>query len=277
VERARPALGTLVAVRVGDAPDQALAIEAAFVAVARVERLMGCHQPDTELSRLNGTAHVHAQAVDPWTFRVFRLALALWRRSAGAFDCTIGARHVAAGRLPSHGHEVAATAGSSADIELPEPNRIRFRRKLYVDLGGIAKGFAVDCAVAAMRRAGAASGVVNAGGDLRVFGAIAEPVHLRLPTGLVCLGEIRDAAVATSSTEDSPTPGLAILDARSGRRARANVISVFAGRCVLADALTKIVATRGARSGRLLAQYGAEAICWNPANSEWTRVGASAA
>ena len=237
---------------------------------------MGCHQPDTELSRLNRVGHLRALPVDPWTYRVFQLALAFWRISAGAFDCTIGARQAAAGRLPARGGDPGAAAGSSSDIDLSESSRVRYRGKLYVDLGGIAKGFAVDRAVDALRRAGATAGVVNAGGDLRAFGASAEPVHVRLERGLVSIGEIQNAAVATSCSESTPPPGLPILDGRSARRPVARLVSVFAAHCVVADALTKIVALRGARSAAALARCGAEALCREQASGRWSRIGARA-
>ena len=225
---------------------------------------MGCHDPATELSHLNGAAHRTATPVHPWTFEVFRLALALFRHSRGAFDCTVGGRHVAAGRLPARGSEIPAADASSADIELIGADCVRYRKKLHVDLGGIAKGFAVDRAVEALRSAGAAAGIVNAGGDLRAFGAAAEPVHVRLPSGrgLVEIGEIREAAVATSIVGEIPPLGLPILGKRSQRSPAESVVSVFAVNCALADALTKVVAVQGERSAATLARFGAEALRW---------------
>src|SRR5260221_10744187 len=278
MERARPLVGTMVSVPVGGAPAAAIAMEAAFSAVAKVERLMSCHDPESELSRLNRAAHLRALPVDPWTWRVFRLAVILGRRSAGAFDCTIGARQVAAGLLPAHGDDTPAEKGGSADIDLSQPYRIRYRRKLYVDLGGIAKGFAVDRAVDALRRAGAQSGVVNAGGDLRAFGAAAETVHVRMPGdgGLRAIGEIREAAVATSVSGEETPLDLPILDAASGCKPVARLVSLFASHCVLADALTKVVAVRGASSAPLLARCGAAALLCERSSGVWTHIGAQA-
>jgi len=68
-------------------------------------------------------------------------------------------------------------------------------------LDGIAKGFAVDRAVECLRDAGIEAGVVNAGGDLRVFGPAFEEVYVRppqRPAELLSLGSVREAAVATS-------------------------------------------------------------------------------
>lgn len=278
MERARPHLGTIVSVRVADAPDAARAIEAAFAAVAKVERLMSCHDAASELSRLNSAAHLSALPVDPWTWRVFQLAAKLGRASSGAFNCAIGARQLAAGFLPAHGAAALNMEASSADIDLSRRGRIGYRKRLYVDLGGIAKGFAVDRAVDALRRAGASSGVVNAGGDLRAFGPEAETVHVRMPGdgGLRAIGAIRDAAVATSIAGEESPLGPPILDGTSGQKPAARLVSVFAAGCVLADALTKVVAVRGEHCAGLLARRGAEALLFEQRSGSWRRFGARA-
>src|SRR3954468_15643086 len=80
-------------------------------------------------------------------------------------------------------------------------------------LDGIAKGFAVDRAIERLVEAGMDSGVVNAGGDLRVFGEDFESLHVRKaddPDRLVFVGEIRDLAVATSAS-------IGVIDPRGGR------------------------------------------------------------
>ena len=55
----------------------------------------------------------------------------------------------------------------------------KLRDDVCFDLGGIGKGYAVDCAVQALRAQGCAAGWVNAGGDLRAFGAVELPIALR--------------------------------------------------------------------------------------------------
>jgi thiamine biosynthesis lipoprotein len=117
--------------------------------------------------------------------------------------------------------------------------------------------------------------VVNAGGDLRVFGEHAEPVHLRLPGGgLMGIGEIAGGALATSSAEIHPPLGLPLLDGRGGRPRGAQVASVFAASCALADGLTKAVAALGAHCVPLLVAYGAQALCLDPAG-QWRRWGSA--
>jgi len=133
---------------------------------------------------------------------------------------------------------------------------------MALDLGGIAKGYAVDHAVARLRASGAAAGLVNAGGDLRVFGQRAWiPIRIRHsadPAMAAALFEVQDAAVATSG-DYFRREGL--FDPRS-RRARAygGSITVVAPSCTLADALTKIVALTPAGVSWLLAAHGAQAF-----------------
>jgi len=122
---------------------------------------------------------------------------------------------------------------------------VSLRRALRLDLGGIAKGFAVDCAVAALREAGATSGSVNAGGDLRLFGDASETVRVRLPSSpLACvpLGRASNVAFATSAGYFSNE----VLDARTQKPLCGDSsITVRAPSCMVADALTKAVAALG--------------------------------
>ena len=91
--------------------------------------------------------------------------------------------------------------GSWRDIILEDTGHVRFRRPLLIDFGGIAKGFAVDRAVEILKRKRVMAGIVNAGGDLRVFGSASQLVHLRHPkqpnraAGAV---RLRERAIATS-------------------------------------------------------------------------------
>src|SRR4029078_3507060 len=73
---------------------------------------------------------------------------------------------------------------------------------LSLDLGGLAKGFAVDRAVEALQLDGVSSAVVNAGGDVRVFGARSSTIHVRHPSCPQTLAhtiQLHRAALATSS------------------------------------------------------------------------------
>src|SRR6185437_4015312 len=120
-------------------------------------------------------------AVDPRTAAVLQAAQAAAEESDYAFDCTVGTELVAAGLLP-------AVAGAESDASAHQGPRWRIAgntvHKLapcLLDLGGIAKGYAVDRAIAMLLQHGCTEAVVNAGGDLRCHGSEPMIVHLRAP------------------------------------------------------------------------------------------------
>jgi thiamine biosynthesis lipoprotein len=179
------------------------------------------------------------------------------------FDVTVAPVLIAEGLLPA----VAAgdADGSHSDVELLPMCRVLLRRPMLLDLGGIAKGFAVDQAIRALRRAGCSEGLVNAGGDLRRFGAQRELIHLRTPRGAIPLAELGSGALATSNPYRTQPGHLAqpiggIVDPRRKRLWQGrNSVSVAARSCMLADALTKVAALAGPACEPLLARFGARA------------------
>jgi thiamine biosynthesis lipoprotein len=281
VERARPLLGTTVAIRVEGVDDATAhrAIDAAFDAVADVHRLMSFHEPDSDLSRLHRARHgVRVQLAAP-TAEVLREALRLAALSEGAFDVSVGARLVAWGLLPRPAEARAPAEDANwRHIHLDDQDGVRLERPLWIDLGGIAKGYAVDRAAQALRAHGIAHGCVNAGGDLRTLGD--GPHRVAIDTGqdeeLRPVLELGEAAVATShgrgwqGASDGPH-----VDPRTGTAAgRGDCVSVVAARCMHADALTKIVLALGPSSAELLQHYEATAYLQD-ARGGWTTLGAA--
>ncbi|SRR5579871_1328715 len=263
LRRARPLLGTLVEVAAaGPTARLPAATDAAFEAIATVGRLMSYHDPASELSRLNREAAQRPVAVSAPTRAVLEAALRLAAASAGAFDPCVAPALVRLGFLPGAA-DARAAAGWRA-IELLPGSRVRFHAPLALDLGGIAKGYAVDAACAALEREGVRDYLVNAGGDLRI-GAGVRDVHVRHPAEprrLVPFGRLAGAALATSAryfaTDESGAHP--IIEPASGRPAAyAGSISVLAPSCLLADALTKVVAVQGGRAAAVLAAHGARA------------------
>lgn len=267
--RARPLLGTFVEITGAhrSAARRDAGIDAAFAAVERVQELMSFHDPASELSRLNRRAAKRAVTVDPWTFEVLETAARLHTATGGAFDITIAPWLVELGYLP--GTPARRAEGTAADIELRAGRRVRFRRPLQIDLGGIAKGFAVDQAVAALRAHGITRGCVNAGGDLRVFGRRAQVVHVRHPAApgeLLPLAALRNEAMATSAVYFSRKKHhrrwvSPFIDPKTGRACAGEVsVSVRAATCLLADALTKVLVIQGAAARSVLKEFAASAL-----------------
>ena len=271
VRRARPLLGTLVEIRT-TAPNAACAaqaVHAAFAAIERVQALMSFHDPSSDVSRLNLGAAGRSMHIHPWTYRVLRCAQALHAATHGIFDIATAPALVRGGWLPRNAAPLPRSGGSTADITLGSGHRVCFRRPLLIDLGGIAKGFAVDRAVAALRRHGAVAGSINAGGDLRVFGPAGEPVHVRRPESpgrfhpLACL---YNSAFATSAPYFAARPIYGrlcapVIDPRNGMPTRqSRSVSVQARTCLLADALCKVVwLARADEIAAILHRYRAKA------------------
>jgi thiamine biosynthesis lipoprotein len=245
------------------------AVGAAFAAMGRVHRLMSFHEPYSDVGRVNRLAHRVAVRVHPWTWNVLEAAQRLSHWTAGAFDITIGGELVRLGYLPSSGPIQLDPRACWRDVRLLPGRRVRFARRLLIDLGGIAKGFAVDCAVDCLRARGASAGLVNAGGDLRAFGSVAWRVHVRHPANpgrLVPFADIAHGALATSAGYFARRiqRGKAVTPVIDGvRRAATNATfsaSVSASNCMLADALTKLVLLWGPRAHGLVRRLGGHAF-----------------
>lgn len=270
----RPAMGTLVEVRAnGPEGKVQAAVEAALRVVERVDRLMSFHDPDSDLSRLNREAALAPQAVHSWTFDVLRRTLRISAASGGSFDATVGPLLVNEGLLPgpaggSHRH------GDWKHVVLLPGGRVRFGRPLQLDLGGIAKGYAIDRAIHVLREGGCVGGMVNAGGDLRRFGPGAEPVHLRRHDSLVKVAELRHGAIATSAPLATHEGRIAqplgsIFDPRDGAPWKGGgAVMVAAPTCTVADALTKVAALTGPACEPLLARFGARGHWDNEASDK---------
>ncbi len=282
--RARPLLGTRVDIRVED-PDESAAnaaIERGFRAIADVHRLMSFHETTSDVSRLNRTAALEPVAVDPRTLEVLQRARDFSERSDGAFDITTASRLVAWGFLPKpDGAPMPAQKASWQDVMIEDENHVRFRQPLWIDLGGIAKGFAVDQAIAAIGARTDIQVYVNAGGDLRVAGPHVEAVRLRsvIEMDAVPVVEIEDGALASSSGREHlrDRGGSRVgphIDGRSGASVGAdNFVSVAAADCLTADALTKVVLATGALAEPVLGHFGAIAYFYG-LGAGWVTLGA---
>ena len=266
--RAQALLGTLVDIEV-QAPagvaEPALAL--AFRRVAEVHAAMSFHEAGSDLRRIARASAGAVLHVAPDTHAVLALALRLEADSDGAFNPCCAAALVERGLLPRPDDAQPSAAASLAEgIELLDDAQLRLRRPVWIDLGGIAKGHAVDVAVQALRDAGVEAGVVNAGGDLRSFGPQPLTVQLRDPRqpGLARpVAEIGDMACATSAwLLAQPERRAAHLVGQGVEDNPPMSVTVFAPCCAVADALTKVVWLRGAEAAPLLRAWRAQALLW---------------
>ena len=286
VRRCRPLLGTFVEISATHTStlEAHRVIDAAFDEVALVHRRMSFHDPDSDVSRVNQKALDHAVVVHSATFEVLRWARSIAESSDGCFDVTVADELVRRGMLPrpSSPHEPSAD-GSWQDLELLGGHRVRFHRPLWIDLGGIAKGYAVDRAIERLGALGATQACVNAGGDLRVMGPATERILLRpaaasdRPAAVV---ELANGGLASSSgvgarRDPERFPGLHVHGTHRGRMGSRTFVCVMAKQCVIADALTKVVLGTRSRGAAILRQYGATAHVYT-ARSSWHIIGAAA-
>jgi FAD:protein FMN transferase len=286
IQRARPLLGTLVAIAIDGVPaaDAHELIGAGFETIEEIHRLMSFHAPTSDVSRLNREAAMHAVRVDPKTFAVLTRAVSFAAASDGAFDVTVGAKLVESGFLPRpEGACVPEPAASWRDIELSADGSVRFHRPLWIDVGGIAKGFAVDQAIERMASLPEAQRCVNAGGDLRVCGPGEQMVCLKLASRAAELPAVmlHNASLASSSgmhdrcAKDGAFSGPHIHGVYRRAIGHRSFVSVIARECVVADAFTKIVMAQGLRADALLRRFDATACLYHESRG-WSRMGARA-
>jgi FAD:protein FMN transferase len=166
-----------------DAGELARSVEAAFDEVDRIDRLMSHYKPESPLSRLNREAALGPVAVDPELFDFIAESLRYSRDSGGAFDITVGPLMKAwgffrgGGRVPSEQEltELRHRVGYEHVVLNAQDKTIRFARPgVELDLGGIAKGYAVDRAVDLLRSRHVEAALISAGGST-TFGLGAPP------------------------------------------------------------------------------------------------------
>jgi thiamine biosynthesis lipoprotein len=177
----RLVMGTFARVLVV-APDKRTAqrcIDAAFEQFRQIEALMSWRKDDSEIAHINRDAYAKPVRVSGPTFEVLQKSVEFSRLSEGAFDITVGPlmelwrRAEDANRLPTDAELKQTLSRVGFEKLILDANNMRVRFAvdgMKLDLGGIAKGYAVDKAVEAMQEAGAVGGIVDAGGDIRCFG-----------------------------------------------------------------------------------------------------------
>ena len=265
--RAQPLLGTLVevALHCGSAAAFVQASDVAFQALREVHHAMSFHDPHSDVRRIGQAAAGEVLTVNPHTWNVLYLARRIEADSGGLFNAAVAPALVQRGLLPSpDGAQVPVASGLVDGLALLSEHRVRVLQPLWLDLGGIAKGYAVDCAVEALQRLGTSDGrvhsgsmppgLINAGGDMRAFGRLRHPVHLRFSDGLMHVATLQNGALAASSNAALSPDDTPHIDPRNQRSAcSAFTVVVQAQSAAVADALTKVALLCPATADRLCA------------------------
>lgn len=212
-DREEAIMGTRVAVEAWheDAAVADAAIAAVIAEMHRVDRLMSHYKPESELSQVNARAAAGPVPVAPELAALVARALEFSVLTDGAFDIT----YASVGYLYDYrAHERPSDAQIAAALPAVnwrhvvvdrEASTIRFSREgVRIDLGGIAKGYAVDRGIAILADMGVRHGTVTAGGDTRILGdRLGRPwvIGIRHPDDrqrVVSRIPLADAALSTS-------------------------------------------------------------------------------
>lgn len=281
VKNARMVMGTTseVTAYAADRDTAQNAVNAAYTRLEHVNRLMSDYVDDSEVGRLNALPAGESLVVSVETFRCLNEAAKISALSGGAFDITcrplvwlwkdagkqgtLPAPEQIEDTLARVGWQKVRLDDATRSVTPAVPN-------MQIDLGGIAKGYALDLAAEAMRTAGATSGVIDVGGDVRVLGSRPDGQpwtvgvrHPADPDALYCLIQIEAGAVATSGVQQRFTiiEGKRyshIIDPRTGRPAEeAPSVTVIAPDGLTADGWATALSVLSVDEGRQLIESGA--------------------
>jgi thiamine biosynthesis lipoprotein len=270
-------------------------IQAALEEIHKVDNLMSDYKSDSEISRVNREAYEKAVQVSESTYEVLQRSVEFSKMTDGAFDVTIGPL-VALFRKAKEskvapGEEQIALARSKVGFEKlnldSENQTVQFADKgMLLDLGGIAKGYAIDKAIEAAQRCGAIGAMVDIGGDVRCFGLPPKGrdhwlIGLQDPNsaiegmeggGLRLVLKITNEAVATSGDYQQfvlieGKRYSHIMDRRTGTSAEGlSSVTIITDNATDADALATAVSVMGAEKGLALIEKmpNTEAILITP-------------
>jgi FAD:protein FMN transferase len=244
------------------------AIDAVMHEMHRIDALMSPYKESSELSRINREAARQPVDVSSELFDLLARSMAFSELSAGAFDIT----YASAGHLYDYRRRIRPTEeqlSAARDsigyrhLQLDRASRtVRFSREgVRIDLGGFAKGYAVDNGAAILARHGVRHAAVTAGGDSRMLGdrcgrpwtiGVRDP---RREGEVVALLPLEDVAVSTSGDyeryfDDGDERCHHLIDPRTGKSPHAvRSVTVIAPDGLTSEALSKTVFVLGAEQG----------------------------
>ncbi|MCE5185908.1 MAG: FAD:protein FMN transferase [Planctomycetaceae bacterium] len=275
----RPLMGTLarIVVVAKDSARAAEAIELAFDEIVSLERLMSDFDPNSQLSLVNRRAFTEPVPVDDSLFEVLSASIEYSRLSDGAFDITVGPvvglwraeRNTGVPPTLQALEEARRAVGWQSLLLDPGKKTVRFAKPgMHLDLGGIAKGYAVDRALELLGQSGAQGAMVDLGGNIRTFGVPAHGarhwnIGLQDPRRnehTLAVLNLDNLAVATSGDyrRFAVVNGQRlshIIDPNTAQSAQSvSSVTIIAPSAMQTDALSTAVTVLGDQKGLLLVQ-----------------------
>lgn len=246
-------------------------VQAAIDRLHYVDRLMSDYDAESQLYKLNQNGFGKPMKIDADLFYVLSESVKYSELSEGAFDITIGA-------VVDLWRQAEKTSAIPTDAQIAEAkSKVGFRNLILdadsstaefkvegmrLDLGGIAKGYAIDLAMNALRENGAASGMVDVGGDIRCFGSPAKKQYWRIGLQdhrkagkMLLVLKLNDIAVATSGDYqrfaliDGERFGHIMNPQAAASAKELSSVTVIAETAIAADALATAVTVMGAERG----------------------------
>jgi thiamine biosynthesis lipoprotein len=257
-------MDTFCTIRVPGRPEALRVVAKAFDRMAEIDRRFNALNPKSPIHEFNEKG---TPITDPEILRLVRTASDVAEKTDGAFDITVypvvklWGFYDKTSSVPSAVQIRACLDRVNwRDLALDD-NRLTPRRAgLRIDLGGIAKGYAVGEAVRVLKASGVRSALVDAGGDLYAFGQIngrAWRAGVRNPRGdgIIARLDLHDESVTTSGDyerffEKDGVRYHHIMDPRTGYPARGVVsVTIVSKDATLADAWSTALFVLGAERG----------------------------
>ncbi len=270
------AMGTVVEITLIADDEEAAnkAVLQAFHEIKRIETLMSPWLDSSDVTRINRSAGKEWVKVSPETMEVIKKAQEISELSEGGFDITVGPlselwRKAREKKTPPSVEDVKGKLSlvNFKNIEIDPEGKVLLKKKgMAIDLGGIAKGYAVDRAFESLRSLRYKNSIVNAGGDLRVGGFKNNQPwsigiqHPRDSKKILARISVSDTAVATSGDYekfffDQGKRYHHIFNPRDGFPTEGcQSVTIVTKDCITADGLATAVFVLGPEKGYSLCQ-----------------------
>jgi thiamine biosynthesis lipoprotein len=242
--RAQALLGALVTLDLDDRLPPALAAqagEAAFAVIREIGQCMSAHDPGSDLGRISRAQPGEVLSLNPHTIAVLQAAIYWHHVSSGAFHPVRAAQALLRQHKRPGLAKTAVALGGLQDLVVRADHRVHVRQPIALDLGGIAKGYAVDQALAVLQAHGVTRARLNAGGDIGLLGTLPQQVVIRhaqdnLRDRLLQRHRLGPGGIATSV---AAIDGADFVATTRPGQTRWRSATVWARDCMTADVLTK--------------------------------------